>query len=82
MPGFDDFRDFAGQIRPDTWKFREVFACLKHTFDALRQTLDHPSGAPVRANAKLVLPFDFEEFGDLIEHRRNFCILNRQGQLS
>ena len=26
MPGFDYFRDFAGQIRPDTWKFREVFA--------------------------------------------------------
>lgn len=80
MPGFDYVCDLAGQILADTWKIREVLTCLQHAFDTLRQTLDHPGGAPVGPDAKLVLPLDFEKLGDLIEHRRDFRVLNRQGQ--
>jgi hypothetical protein len=44
--------------------------------DRPRQTF-YSTGCPaIGTDAKLILPLNFQEFGGLIEHRRNFRVLN------
>ena len=45
--------------------------------DALRQAFDGAGRAAIGAHAKLVLALDFQELGGLIEHRRDFGVLDR-----
>ncbi len=77
MPGLDDVGDLAGQILADPRKFREVRFRRQQASDALRQAFDRAGRAVIGAHAKLVLAFEFQQVGGLIEHRRDFGILYR-----
>jgi hypothetical protein len=77
VPGRDDVGDLAGQILADPRQFREVLFRRQQTSDALRQAFDGAGRAMVGAHAKLVLAFDFQKIGGLIEHRRDFGVLYR-----
>ena len=77
MPSFDDVGNLAGQVLADPRQFREILFRRQQVPDALRQAFDGAGGPVIGAHAKLVLAFDFEQVGGLIEHRHDFGILNR-----
>ena len=77
MPGLDDVGDLAGQVLANPRKLREVLFRRQKAPDALRQAFDSAGRAMIGAHAKLVLAFEFQEIGGLIEHCRDFGILYR-----
>jgi hypothetical protein len=80
MAGLDDVGDLAGQVPSDPRQFGEVRSRRQQISHALRQALDRAGGTAVGAHAKLILPLDLEEIGGLIEHRRDFSILDRHSR--
>jgi hypothetical protein len=79
MAALDNVRNLVGQVLTDPRQFRQVTARGQQACHALRQRIDHARRPPIGADAKRVFSLDIEELGGLVEHGRDFSILNRHG---
>jgi hypothetical protein len=73
----DDRRDLAGEVLADPGEFTQVFARLEQSADALRLSLDDARRPPIGAGAERIVALDFQKFGRLVEHCRDFGIVDR-----
>ncbi len=77
MAGLDDVSDLARQVLPDPGQFGQVGPNRQQVPHALREAFNGTGRPAVGAHAKLIVPLELEEIGSLVEHRRDFSVLDR-----
>ncbi len=79
-PGVHDLRDLGREIGANTGQRVQVFALRHHALDAAAQVAEHARGIAVGADAEDAGRLQFEQVGDLVEHRRHVGIGDRNGR--
>ena len=76
-PALDDCLDLTGQILADAGQVRQVGAGGDHVAHVLGQVLHRAGGAAVGTYPEWVLALDLEQIRGLLEHGRDFGVLDR-----
>ena len=75
--GLDRLDNFRREVRTDAGNVRQVLVAGQHVAQFAAQALNRPRRVSIGADAERIGPLNVEQIGDLIEHRRDFGIVNQ-----